>query len=125
MKTRYAESTVGELSVLNCGAGDIRVSFDKNNPMEIERAKRIIQDMLKRGYALFVEVDGKLQKVRKFDAEKCEYLIADGPTIAPETRDHSEDAEPEPERKKRGRPAFKAVPMKTSKATGVAPTSGG
>jgi|CXWL01.1.fsa_nt_gi hypothetical protein len=125
MKTRFAESEAGELSVLNCGAGDIKVAFDKNNPLETERAKRIIQDMLKRGYALFVEVDGKLQKVRKFDAKRCEYLIADGPMVAAPEQEQADDESPRPNPLKRGRPKLKSVPMRTSRATGVAPTSGG
>lgn len=69
-----------ELDVLNCGAGDISLVFNANDPMEVERAKRIVQDMLRRGYALFVTgTDGKLTKVNAFDEKLGVYLIADGP----------------------------------------------
>ena len=40
----------GTLEILNVGAGDVVITFDKTNPAEQIRAKRIIKDMLKRGY---------------------------------------------------------------------------
>ncbi len=120
----------GELSVLNCTAGDIVVSFDKGSAAEVERAKRIIQDMLKRGYALFVhDDDGKLQKVKRFDPETCEYVIVDGPLYAGDQSavdvDQSEN-ENEPKRRP-GRPkkAETRRPLTSTRATGIAPTSGG
>lgn len=36
----------GTLEILNCGHGDMKVTFDDKNPLELERAKRIIQDMI-------------------------------------------------------------------------------
>ncbi len=69
---------MGTVGILNVGAGDTKLTFDKNNPAECIRAGRIVTDMLKRGYALLVDVGkGKYQRVKKFDAEKCEYIIAD------------------------------------------------
>lgn len=70
------------LGVLNVGAGDIKLSFDKNNMQERLRAARIVKDMLRRGSAILVEVDdgkgGKAyQRVHDFDDEVCEYIIAD------------------------------------------------
>lgn len=53
----------GEVGVLNVGAGDTRLMFDKSNPADCIRAARIVKDMLRRGYALLIEVgkdaDGK------------------------------------------------------------------
>lgn len=108
----------GSLSVLNCAAGDIRVSFDKDDPQEIVRAKRIIKDMLARGYLLFVEQPEGLIPVKKFDPEREVYILADGPTEEPEPA-----VEGEQPKKKRGRP--KGVPMRTTKATGIPRTAGG
>jgi hypothetical protein len=70
----------GMLSILGCHAGDIRITFDKDDPREVEKAKRIISDMLKRGYLLFVEdEDGKAYKVVSFDADTNEYVLKDNP----------------------------------------------
>lgn len=38
----------GHLSVLNCGAGDLEFKFDTEDPQEVVRAKRVIEDMLRR-----------------------------------------------------------------------------
>ena len=73
------------LDCLSVGAGHLELRFSEKDVIEVERAKRIIQDMLKRGYALFVPVGdkGELQRVRRFIASTGTYIIADGPTIAP------------------------------------------
>ena len=42
---------MGSLSILNAGKGDIKISYSKDNAAEAIRAKRIIKDMLARGYA--------------------------------------------------------------------------
>lgn len=72
---------LGEVSILNVGEGDTKLSFDKSNPAECIRAGRIVRDMLRRGYALLVEVDRdgekKFQRVEEFDDEHGEYIIAD------------------------------------------------
>lgn len=82
----------GKVSILSVGDGDLTLSFDKSNPMEVIRAARVVKDMLKRGYALLVEVevDGvkKYQRVREFDESTCSYVIADF--------DPSPDPQPEP-----------------------------
>lgn len=68
----------GQVGILNVGAGDTKLSFDKKNPAERIRAARIVTDMLKRGYVLLVDVGkGKCQRVKRFDENKCEYIIAD------------------------------------------------
>lgn len=66
----------GELSILNCAAGDIRIQFDKKDPEDVNRAKKIIQDMQRRGYIIMVEdSNGEFHRVYKFDDKKNEYLI--------------------------------------------------
>ena len=76
------------LGVLSVGAGDTKLSFDKNNPAERIRSARIVTDMLRRGYALLIEVDDgnggmKTTRVREFREDVCEYIIADfDPEIA-------------------------------------------
>ncbi len=72
----------GEIGVLNVGAGDTKLSFDPTNPVERERACRIVEDMIKRGFLLLVqagEKDGKplYQRAEGFDPATAEYIIAD------------------------------------------------
>lgn len=70
----------GELIVLNTGAGELRFSFDKDDPVETERARRTVEDMLQRGYVLMVNMTrrGKTTTIRAkgFDAKTDEYIIA-------------------------------------------------
>jgi hypothetical protein len=78
----------GEVGILNVGAGDTKLSFDPKNPAERIRAARIVKDMIRRGYALLIEVDdgngGKVtRRATDFDENTCEYIIADfDPIIA-------------------------------------------
>jgi hypothetical protein len=79
------------IGILNVGAGDTKIVFDKNNPADCIRAARIVKDMLRRGYALLVEVDQPdgtkaFQRVLEFREDSCEYVIADfDPLVAQQT----------------------------------------
>jgi len=141
----------GEVGILNVGAGDTKLTFDNSNPMETARACRIVKDMLKRGYALFIEVgrNGDDQPVYRraldFDEATAEYIIADydplaarsEPTPAPPADEDQPDVEEEetgraappaaeaPAPAKRGRPAKKRVPAAKTNAVAVARTAGG
>lgn len=103
------EATIAELpphlSVLSCGAGDLKFSFDSDDPKDVARAQRCVEDMLKRGYQILVEVDGKLVRCTEFDKTKNEYIIR--------------------ERVKGKGGRKKGVPAKSHRAHGVAPTAGG
>lgn len=72
---------MGNVSILNVAAGDLSLTFDKNNPVETIRAARVCRDMLRRGYALLIEVerDGKKAYERALDFREdiCCYVIAD------------------------------------------------
>lgn len=118
-----------DVSVLNCGAGDMTFSFDKKDPQEAARAERVVTDMLKRGYLLFAKVKGKLIRVKAFDAKTQEYIIADGPESQPAAAVSGkwmEDPGPPPApttKGKRGRP--RRVAASGTPVTGIAPTAGG
>jgi hypothetical protein len=111
----------GFLDVLNCGAGHLTFKFNKGNPDETEKAKKVIGDMLKRGYMIFILKDKEQKRVRAFDAEHEEYILEE-PDVIPE-------AEPVAAlktikgRKPRGRPP--GVPMRSAKATAIGPSAGG
>ena len=87
----------GQVGILNVGAGDTKLSFDKSNPAERIRAARIVRDMIRRGYALLVatgeEKDGRPQYRRAldFDEETCEYIIADFDPIQAGEEHHGEE----------------------------------
>jgi hypothetical protein len=76
---------MGSLSCLNVSGGDIRIQFDTADASEALRARRIIKDMLRRGYALLVRMsDGTYQRALDFDETVGEYVIADfDPTTGP------------------------------------------
>lgn len=88
---------MGQIGVLNVGAGDTKLSFDKNNPAECIRSARIVSEMLKRGYALLVEdpeKPGTYVRAHAFREDTCEYIIADyDPTVIEET---ASERNPEP-----------------------------
>lgn len=133
---------MGELNILNVSAGDITISFDTKDAAEAIRAKRIIEDMLKRGYALLVkDSDGAFVRALGFDSEKGEYIIADyAPTEnnTKETKNYEQIEEPTKEetesttwikkgaeqpKPKRGRQ--KRVGMETTTTFAVARSAGG
>lgn len=132
---------MGELGILNVGAGDTKLVFDKNNPQERIRAARIVTDMLRRGYALLIEIpgaDGKMttQRVTSFNEDACEYIIADFDPVAAQEADQAEAENVESEaaaapaaEKPRGtrvRPRkTKSVPADRARGVAVAPISGG
>lgn len=142
----------GEVALLNVGVGDIKLSFDKRNPAEAIRAGRVVRDLLRRGYALLVEVerDGEkvFQRAIDFDEEHQTYLIADyDPLASVENRtslnispaqvpSHEETGEilpgeatasrteAKPPRAKRGR-ARRIIPASSTRAVAVARSAGG
>lgn len=104
------------LDVLNCTDGDTKLTFDTSSPIEVDKARRVITDMLRRGYSIFVEVEGTTKRVMEFDAARGEYLVSWGPEDPAEAP--ADSAIPTP----RGRRRVKAA---GSSATSVALTAGG
>lgn len=118
------ESALADLSILNCNDGDIRVSFDDSDPLELARAQRIVEDMLRRGYILFVdEGDGKLKRVLNFNKKRNSYIIADRGTDESDEEQTAEETEPKPRAK--GKKKTREVPAKRGRAIAVGRTAGG
>ena len=136
----------GMVSILNVGEGDTKLTFDNKNPAETIRASRIVVDMIRRGYALLVEVgqpDGTkaFQRVKRFDETKNEYIIADfkpravGPEPQPEMDDEetgetSPGSEAEvgaeaPPPRKRGVKGERRIRASGARAVAVARSAGG
>ena len=114
---------LGELSVLNVGAGDIRVIFNQEDRGETKKAIRMLTDMQQRGYAIMVELpDRTYARAQTIDGSSGCYVI-----VVPEDVELPDDASVESVTKpQRGRKSKKAkLPIKTSKAVGVARSAGG
>lgn len=111
----------GTLDILNVGLGHLTLTVTPGDAVEIAKAKRVVTDMLHRGYAIFVETPEGLQPVRRFDPEKLVYIIDDTlhTTPAPTAT---------PPKKRDGRRGYKrgrAIPVTGAKATAVGRTAGG
>lgn len=127
----------GSIGILNVGHGDTKLSFDPSNPAECIRAARIVKDMLRRGYALLIEVeqpDGTktFTRVRDFDETKHEYIIADlDPEIAAAAdaaeahKDQTDESPATPSPRKGRTPRLKSVPASSARGVAVARTAGG
>lgn len=109
---------MGKIDCLNTGKGHAEIKIDDTDPIELERGKRIISDMLRRGYALFVHgPDGKLSRVEQFKPDTMTYVIGMEPA------GQAEERPPAP--KSRGRPRKGEVSAATSHVTAIAPSAGG
>lgn len=134
----------GSVGILNVGDGDTKLSFDPKNPAERIRAARIVRDMIRRGYALLVEVevDGEKRFTRAtdFNEDVCEYVIADfDPLTAAEadSQEHQDDKQNQTESSPattagtpgapRGRRTYtkRSVAAESTRAVVVAPIAGG
>jgi hypothetical protein len=126
---------IGELSLLNVGTGDTKISFDPEGPPEDRAtAAALVKDMIRRGYAVLVEVgrDEKGPLYRRaldFDEETTEYIVAGLPEdlIAPAEKEEV-SAAPRGKRKYShkgtGRNTSR-VPAGRAKAVAVPRTAGG
>jgi len=114
------------LNVLNVGDGDTKYTFDPDKPAEREIAAKVVGEMLRAGFAIFVVVgerEGKplYQRIENFDPATCEYLIVGTPPQIegqPTTTKHSKT------QGRKGR-AVKRVQASSARAIAVAPSAGG
>lgn len=122
----------GEVGILNVGAGDTKLTFDKSKPEERKRAAAVVKDMLKRGFAILIQVgqdpkDGEpiYRRAKSFDPETCEYIIVGAPD---EEEQQAETATESTEKKPRGRRprlATSRVPAESTRAVSVGRSAGG
>jgi hypothetical protein len=70
------DATMGELSVLNVGAGDITVTFNKEDRGETAKALRMLKDMSARGYAIMVQLpDHSYVRAKAIDEHTASYVV--------------------------------------------------
>ena len=120
----------GTIDILNTGAGHLELHFNPADPIESDRAKRAVMDMLRRGYSLFVYADdGTIIPVERYDPVKNVYII--GNVSAPV----AVAQEPEPDtgidsgpliKSHRGRPPkYRKVDPTKVKTTAIGRSAGG
>lgn len=120
---------MNNLSILNVGKGDLKISFDPKNPKELKRSAKIVKDLLSQGYAILVQVglkdgDPIYRRAKGFDPETSEYLVMGDP-VAPGIQTQIDAIPLKPEvPSKRGRKPGYRVPS-TVPAVAVARTAGG
>jgi hypothetical protein len=103
---------MGQLEILNVQGGEVKLAFDTKDCAEAIRARRIIGEMIRKGFVLLVEVERnnekRFERALSFDDSKGEYIIADL------TADNGETAV-----------ARKSLPMEETTATAVGRSAGG
>jgi histone deacetylase complex regulatory component SIN3 len=117
----------GVLEVLSIGKGDLKIEIGDSNE-DRAKAQRIIEEMLRKGYTLFVETPDGLEKVTRFLPDEMAYVVADVPELVPPGAAAAPGGNPEPAagkpaREKRG--AARKVPVAGSKTTAIGRTAGG
>lgn len=107
----------GMLEVLSVGKGDLKLSLG-GGPEDVENARKIIEEMLRKGYGIFVETDRGLTRVKKFNPKRMTYVISE--IVEPEPTKQA--AEP---KAKVPRVRDRHVPVAGSKAKAIGRTAGG
>lgn len=122
---------IGNLDTLNCGMGDLKVSFNSDNPDEVAAAKHMVETLLKQGCMIIIKHgDAREERVHAFDPATNEYIVKDYTHAAaaevPQTDTQSATAaetKVTPAKPRKGK--SKRVPAKDVNATAIAPRSGG
>lgn len=132
----------GALEVLSIGKGDLKIAIGDSNKDRAD-AQHLIEEMLRKGYTLFVETADGLLKVTRFLPDQMAYVVADTPDVvadqvssmgdpapdlppaahpdSPGARDlYAADRKPAARRK-----AKRTVPVAGSKTTAIGRTAGG
>jgi hypothetical protein len=113
----------GNVAILNCTDGDTRITFNTRNKDDVKRTKGIIEDMLRRGYTIVVDVgDGRFERVIAFDAGTSEYIIREN---VPQATTEATTTADLVKRDKIKRPRGRRMKARDTKAYAVAPTAGG
>ena len=114
--------SIGTLSILNVYKGDIEIKFDTNDRADIEKARNIISDMLKRGYTLLVEIDGAYQRAIGFDETVGAYIVSD----SKEVESVEEKAQPKEVKAKKGKAIRRRrLSIASTNAVAIARSAGG
>src|SRR6056297_2870049 len=100
----------GSLCILNITEGDIKVSFNKDDPEETARAREMIEDMLKKGYSIMVKWGDGWRRAKKFISSRDSYVVEISASDEKGTTKRQKEQE---------------IPAKKTRAIAIAPTAGG
>ena len=64
-----------QLDILNAKTGHTVLTFDPGDKEQAAQAEAQVNEMLKLGFGVFAEIDGKVERVTKFEASNGKYLI--------------------------------------------------
>jgi hypothetical protein len=124
----------GMLEVLSIGKGDLKLSIGGDDPEDIEKARQLITEMLKKGYSIFVETDKGPSRVKRFNPKRMTYIISEVVEDALPVADKRTDPRPgspvKPDEiitshRGRRRVTDVHVPIAGSRATAIGRTAGG
>lgn len=107
----------GVLEVLSIGKGDLKLTIGGDDPEDTEKARKLIEEMLHKGYSIFVETDKGPTRVKRFNPKRMTYIISE---IVDEDTPQATKAKRTPPRKR-----TTSVPVSGSRATAVGRTAGG
>ena len=111
--------TPGMLEVLSVGKGDLRLTIG-GDADDMAKARKLIEEMLRKGYAIFVETDKGLTRVKRFNAKRFSYVITE--IVEDALPEATKPAKPGPTTR---RTRDRDVPVRGSKAVAVGRTAGG
>lgn len=94
------------IDVLSIAKGDMRLVLTGDTPDEQANATKVIEDMFKAGYTVFVETDAGLRRVKKYNPKRQTYIIVESPSTTA------------------SKPT-KEIPAKGTRAKAVGATAGG
>lgn len=114
----------GMLEVLSIGKGDLKLSVGDNDD-DRAQAQELIEEMLRKGYTLFVETDDGPERVTRFNPKRMTYTIAGGPALEAAGAERTQVALPAPKKRATRKRAGREVPVSGSRATAVGRTAGG
>src|SRR5450759_1215555 len=70
----------GILDVLSIGKGDLRLTVGGDDPEDTDKARKLIEEMLRKGYSIFVETDQGTKRVKRFNPKRMTYISANSST---------------------------------------------
>lgn len=111
----------GMLEVLSVGKGDIKLSIGGDDPAEVEKAKQIIQEMLAKGYGLYVETDTGLRRVKRFNPKRMTYVVKELPEGEAMPAGPAKPGTP----RTKSKSVEREIPVAGSRATAIGRTAGG
>lgn len=107
------ETPTAGFDVLNTGHGHLEITWNPEDAADLERARKTIADMMKKGYLFFLEAPDKtMVRVESFDEKAGKYIIGDAAAIP--------GAEPV-----EGAPKKGAVKISKAKTTAMGRSAGG